>query len=267
MKYEEQSFVFNPELRLFDAGDQISVVFDSQSPIDSARAVCWLNLPRGFKRLSFALEGFDQPVDDGARRELVGEIFLTYTLIGTEAEEKRESIAKCQLVFNSASKPDKQGAFAHIDDKRVKYAVGQAVSAALTEALGEYFDARSGVWRGDAPEALQEPAADLRAGRPAHRLSRRESQQATAAAAAHAARSRKTKTYLAWIAPPVVVLLVLGGFQLLASKQSPIENAVAQQMANDPESIKQQVDLVHQTLESMGLDPGKGGDLGCLAPQ
>lgn len=267
MKYVEQSFFFNPELRLFDTGDQISVIFDSQCPIDSARAACWLNLPRGFKRLSFAVEGFDEPVDDGARRELAGEIFLTYSLSGAEGADKKESVAKCQLVFNSAGKPDKQGAFIHIDEKRVQYAVRQAVSSALTEALADYFDGRSGVEMGVAPGASQELVANPDAGRPARRLSRRESQQASATAAAQAIRSRKIKTYIAWFAPPVLIVLVLGGLQLLASKQSPIENAVAQQMANDPESIKQQVDLVNQTLKSMNIDPGKGGDLGCLAPQ
>jgi len=267
MKHLEQSFVFNPELRLFDTGDKISVIFDSQCLIDSTRAVCWLHLPKGFKRLSFDLEGFDEPVDDGARRELVGEIFLTHSLSGAEGSDQRDSLAKCKLVFNSNGKPSKQGVFTHIDEKRVKYAVRQAVSAALTEALAEYFDARSGVGGFVSPEASQELVASSDVGRPPRRLSRRESQQASATAAAQAARSRKTKTYLAWFAPPVLIVLVLGGFQLLASKQSPIENAVAQQMANDPESIKQQVDLVNQTLQSMGLDPGKGGDLGCLAPQ
>lgn len=38
-------------------------------------------------------------------------------------------------------------------------------------------------------------------------------------------------------------------------------------MAEDPASIRAQVELTEQTLRQMGIDPGRPGDLGCLAPQ
>lgn len=47
----------------------------------------------------------------------------------------------------------------------------------------------------------------------------------------------------------------------------PIQAAVAQNMAQDPASILAQVELTRETLRQMGLDPGRAGDLGCLAPQ
>jgi hypothetical protein len=47
----------------------------------------------------------------------------------------------------------------------------------------------------------------------------------------------------------------------------PIQAAVVGNMAQDPASILAQVELTKETLRQMGLDPGRPGDLGCLAPQ
>lgn len=46
-----------------------------------------------------------------------------------------------------------------------------------------------------------------------------------------------------------------------------VQAAVAQNMAQDPAAIKAQVELTQQTLRQMGIEPGRPGDLGCLAPQ
>jgi len=46
-----------------------------------------------------------------------------------------------------------------------------------------------------------------------------------------------------------------------------IQAAVTENMGQDPASIMAQVELTKETLRQMGLDPGRAGDLGCLAPQ
>lgn len=56
-------------------------------------------------------------------------------------------------------------------------------------------------------------------------------------------------------------------YALSAGRMDPIQAAVAQNMAQDPASITAQVELTKETLRQMGLDPGRAGDLGCLAPQ
>lgn len=264
MKSVEQGFVFSPELRIFDAGEFTNIVFDTQSPVDASRSARMIRVEKGLKQLSFTLSGFDTPVDDGARRELSGIIALV--MKDSAGNDTTADLAECKLTFNAAGKPDKLGVFAHIDPKRVEYAVRQSVSDAFTAAITDYFEQMPGVALVAAPAALQESVAprDHYGAQPA---SRREQRQAEAANASRIARGRRRKLIAAWTVPPLLAFAVFAGISKLAQQPSPIQNAVAQQMANDPESIKAQVELTQQTLKSMGLDPGKGGDLGCLAPQ
>ncbi|AYK20533.1 hypothetical protein [Aeromonas veronii] len=67
-------------------------------------------------------------------------------------------------------------------------------------------------------------------------------------------------------APLLIWFLAWGGSKVL-TPSSPIEDAVARAMAQDPASVASQVELTKQTLQQMGLDPGQSGDIGCLAPQ
>ncbi|ANN80829.1 hypothetical protein [Bordetella flabilis] len=77
-----------------------------------------------------------------------------------------------------------------------------------------------------------------------------------------------------WRSAAVVAAVAVVGFCLaygLSARTGhaadPIQAAVAENMAQDPASITAQVELTKQTLRSMGLDPGRAGDLGCLAAQ
>lgn len=264
MKSVEQGFVFSPELRIFDAGEFTNIVFDTQSPVDAMRSAKMVRVEKGLKQLSFQLSGFDTPQDDGARREISG--VITLVMKDSGGNDTTAELAECKLTFNAAGKPDKQGGFDHIDPKLVEYAVRQAVSDAFTAAITDYFEQMPGVASGVAPAAPQE-ASSLLGHNGAQPASRRERRQSEAANASRIARGRRRATILAWTVPPLLALAIFAGISKLAQQPSPIQNAVAQQMANDPESIKAQVDLTLQTLKSMGLDPGKGGDLGCLAPQ
>lgn len=265
MKSVENSFIFDPELRLYSAGQQVTVMFDSRCAVDQNRATLLASIPKGLEGLTVAVSGFDQAEDEGARRVISGAISLKHK--GDAGQEAEKIIANCSLVFNATGKPDKKGNFQHVEPAYVHYVIKQAVSEALSGAVVDYFEAAHRPAGEKLPAASQGVQVASAGPVSARSLSRREERQVAQESAARSQRREKRNTRLAWAVPPLLVVLFFGGTHLLANKQPGIENAVAQQMANDPESIKQQVELVNQTLQSMGLDPGKGGDLGCLAPQ
>ena len=253
MKAKAPNFEFDPSIRLFGSAEHLLVVFDSQSPHDALRATRTVRIPKAFKQLSLVVAGLDAAEDDGHRRMLTGSVSLA---IQDDADVLSSyELAALQLVFHAEA--DRKGALTHIDPALVAYQVRQALSECLNQALNDYFQ----------PEALQPVAVSAQYHGAAPQPSRKALREQAASDAERQARSRRRKAVLAWVVPPVLVIAVLSTLSHLASSQSPIENAVAQQMANDPESIKAQVELTKQTLQSMGLDPGQGGDLGCLAPQ
>lgn len=263
MKAKAPNFEFDPSIRLFGSAEHLLVVFDSQSPHDALRATRTVRIPKAFKQLSLVVAGLDAAEDEGHRRMLTGSVSLA---IQDDADVLSSyELAALQLVFHAEA--DRKGALTHIDPARVAYQVRQALSECLNEALNDYFQREEAQKVSVQPEALQPVAASAQYHAAAPQPSRKALREQAASDAERQARSRRRKAVLAWVVPPVLVIAVLSTLSHLASSQSPIENAVAQQMANDPESIKAQVELTKQTLQSMGLDPGQGGDLGCLAPQ
>ncbi|NIF27694.1 hypothetical protein F3J44_15090 [Pantoea sp. Tr-811] len=264
MKAKAANFAFDPSLRIFGSGEHLLVVFDSQSPNDMQRAARTVRIPKAFEQLWLDVSGFDSAEDEGHQRSLRGRVSLvTQDDAGLQVSHE---LATLQLVFHAEA--DRKGTLTHIDPAQVAYTVRQALSECLGEALNECFQRGEVQAAGVLPEpvhavpftASQYPGA-------AAQPSRKALREQAANDAERQARARKRKTVMAWVLPPVLVIAALATISHLASLQSPIENAVAQQMANDPESIKAQVELTKQTLQSMGLDPGQGGDLGCLAPQ
>lgn len=263
MKAKAPNFVFDPSIRLFGSAEHLLVVFDSQSPHDALRATRTVRIPKAFKQLSLVVAGLDAAEDDGHRRMLTGSVSLA---IQDDADVLSSyELAALQLVFHAEA--DRKGALTHIDPALVAYQVRQALSECLNEALNDYFQREEAQKVSVQPETLQPVVASAQYHAAAPQPSRKALRDQAASDAERQARSRRRKAVLAWVVPPVLVIAVLSTLSHLASSQSPIENAVAQQMANDPESIKAQVELTKQTLQSMGLDPGQGGDLGCLAPQ
>ncbi|MDH0617472.1 UNVERIFIED_ORG: hypothetical protein J2W65_002677 [Pseudomonas parafulva] len=257
-------FEFDPSLRIFGAADDLWVVFDSQSPNDALRATRSVRLPRVFEQLSLLVEGFDSVDDDGHRRIIPGTTSLEIRFV--DGSVQVHELAQLQLVFHAEA--DRKGALNHIDPALVGYNVRQALSERLNEALIDHFQQGAApVLPADMSAMAALPVGAAHYSTAAPLPSRQALREQASSEARRQERSRRRKTLLAWVVPPVLVIGVLATLSHLASTQSPIENAVAQHMANDPESIKAQVELTKQTLQSMGLDPGQGGDLGCLAPQ
>ncbi|MDR6712122.1 hypothetical protein J2W83_001717 [Pseudomonas hunanensis] len=263
MKAKAPNFEFDPSIRIFSAGQHLLVVFDSQSPHDAQRATRTVRIPKAFKQLSLVVSGFDVAEDDGHQRALKGAASLA---IEEDAGAlSHYELAALQLMFHADT--DRKGSLTHIDPALVAYKVRQALSECLNDALNDYLQRDEAERVGAQAEALPPVAVGAQYPAAAPQPSRKALREQAASDAARQDKSRRRKAVLAWVVPPILVIAVLSTLSHLASTQSPIENAVAQQMANDPESIKAQVELTKQTLQSMGLDPGQGGDLGCLAPQ
>ncbi|MBI6886039.1 hypothetical protein [Pseudomonas putida] len=264
MKAKAPNFEFDPSIRLFGSGEHLLVVFDSQCPNDALRATRTVRIARAFQQLSLVVAGFDAAEDDGHQRVLSGSVSLA--IEGDAGVQASHELAALQLVFHAEA--DRKGALTHIEPALVAYKVRQALSECLNEALNDYFQREEAQRTAVPAEALRPaPVTAPQYQGAAPQPSRKALREQAASNAERQARSRWRKTAMAWLVPPLVVIAVMATMSHLASSQSPIENAVAQQMANDPESIKAQVELTKQTLQSMGLDPGQGGDIGCLAPQ
>lgn len=79
-----------------------------------------------------------------------------------------------------------------------------------------------------------------------------------------AANPRLSKKMIAFIGI-LAVLLLAAALKIMAAPADPVQAAVNKALANDPRAMDEQIEITRQTLREMGLDPGKNGDLGCLA--
>ena len=63
----------------------------------------------------------------------------------------------------------------------------------------------------------------------------------------------------------LALLLLAATLKIMLSSSDPVQSAVNKALANDPRARDEQIEITRNTLREMGLDPGKNGDLGCLA--
>lgn len=247
---------FTPELRIFGDGDQLVFAFDSAFEMDVMRAARSIKLPAEFKQLSFALDGFnDNSVsDDGDRRSVVGKINLIITDVN--GDETTHELADCKFMLPAIGR--KRGAVQFVPVSQVEYAVRQGVSDALGAAIVDFYSARYA--SGNIAQALMVPAENGASRLPEASPSRRR-------AANDEPKAFRRKMMLAIVGAPLLVLFVAWGGGKVFTPSSPIEDAVARAMVQDPASVAAQVELTKETLKQMGLDPGQSGDIGCLTPQ
>lgn len=76
-----------------------------------------------------------------------------------------------------------------------------------------------------------------------------------------------SKKMMAFIGVLVVLFFVATLKIIFAAPADSVQAAVNNALTNDPRARDEQIEITRQTLREMGLDPGKNGDLGCLAPQ
>jgi hypothetical protein len=242
---------FAPKIYIFGQDSQLVVVFDSYSSLDVKRAVRCIQIPTAFKQLCFKLDGFDNDsmTDTGDRRTIMGKIKFVSVYEGSEEENE---IADCKFVIPAVGK-SKNGAFTFPSIEQIEYMIRQGVSNALTEAIIKYY-------------AISDTLTDHRASMAPTCIDMCTSSAVVDNRSKRAISNDESRNY-SKIAFAVlgILLLVWGGFKIF-TQPSPIEDAVAREMAQYPASVASQVELTRQTLQQMGLDPGVSSDIGCLAP-
>lgn len=261
---------FNPEIRIVavDQGDVV-VMFDSASEFDAARSPKALRISRKFSELSIDVGDFVETVERDGGMEYRGEVSLVVK--SALNDEVKHTLAAPVLWIKAASRNRKKGAVPYnfYSASDVTMAVRVGVATALGHALAEFFekeDQLDSFVRMPAQAAVAQTISESRAAQPGGRVGLPVRQYSNASPAANKQQFRK-KVLLAAVVAPLAVygLLWLGG--TVAKKPDPIQNAVARVMKQDPKSMQAQVELTKETLKQMGLDPGKSGDIGCLAPQ
>lgn len=264
---------FNPALSIVAVDENDAVVtFDFASANDSERAPKALRIPRKFAELTVVVAPFESLGDLGDRKEYRGTIKLSIKPLEGEAVE--HVLAEPRLWLDAESRNRKKGAhpFNFHSPEAVTRAVRVGVANALSRALGAFYGKEAHMdtlSRSPAqPVAAAAPAA-LADARPASGFAAAMQSFAVPSSAANddpAEKKRfRKKVIFAAIATPLVVfgLLTAGG---ALKKNDPIQDAVAKAMTQNPSSTQAQVELTKETLKQMGLDPGKSGDIGCLAP-
>jgi len=268
MSKKNPKFTFAPGLYAYEAEGHLQLIFDSQSAKDLNRSTRVVRIPNSFKQLSIAASGFADPEDGGHYQALSGKVLVNAKDQNGAAVEYE--LADIKLAF--AADVDRRGNVIGVDASEIAYTIRQACSVALSEALFEHYQNNAAAqafpegafYEGAGQQRLfkvgsMSGASGVFGAGPSSRTQRRHNVEGPGFWRRHGLK-------VACLIPPAILaVLLLGAWIKPAS--SPVDNAVARQMANDPESIKAQVELTKQTLQSMGLDPGQGGDLGCLAPQ
>ena len=264
---------FNPDIRLVAVdSDDVVVTFDSGIYEDKARAPKAIRFPRRFSELGILVSDFTSPGSSGSRKEYHGQIVLTVT--GADGTTEHV-LAKPVLWLESTGRNHRKNAdpFNFHSPEDVTDALRNGVATALTRALVAFYG--------------REAQVDSAARQPAHALSAASAIRADAGPAAAAtaawfpeapAANQPAPTPRSGVKPNLVGRRVLAAFAGVAvvvgavwatshRQRDPIHEAVSRAMSQDPASTQAQVELTKETLKQMGLDPGKSGDVGCLAPQ
>jgi len=269
MSKKTPRFTFAPGLHVYEAEGHLHIVFDSQSASDVNRSTRVVRIPNSFKQLSIATYGFTDSEDGGRFQTILGKVLVNAKSQNDENTEYELADIKLTLVADV----DRGGSVLKVDPSEISYTIRQACSAALSEALFEHYQRyiaakafpEATLHHGGGSQQRQFKEGPITRASGVHGAGPSSRPQQSQGAEAPGFWRRHGLKVACAIPPTILVVLLLGAY--IKPPSSPVDSAVARQMANDPESIKAQVDLTKQTLQSMGLDPGQGGDLGCLAPQ
>lgn len=256
-------FNFNPLITITTSPSpgQVCVVFDSNTVLDVERKPQLAHVPvEQFNRLVFDFEGFtaDSAKESGDVKTFDGKVFLRS--LSSEADAAKVELAGISLRLKAKGRAKKKpgGAiFEFPSQQEVQDSIRQGLARAASAAMVQYVMQSHGPAGG-----VPSPAPTVRSmtarGFPASLFSAANDDEA------QGKRAFRRNLALAAVAGPVLVLAMIG-IAKVAKPSDPIQQAVADAMAHNPAAANAQVDLVKQTLKEMNLDPGNGGDTGCLA--
>ena len=250
---------FAPELRVVARGtasNRLVIVFDTATDLDLKRSPRIVMIDtEGVTSITTSVD--EITADDRVIHQLVsGKINLLTQKDG--AEPVKYLLAEFQLQIEGG-KSGKDGKLSYPPQGEIEQIIRQGVADAFTDAslemtsepapAGEYrvqdsFERQPWTPRPAPAYASAGPALSMRA--------------------SAAAKPRLSKKMIAFIGV-LAVLLLAAALKIMAAPADPVQAAVNKALANDPRARDEQIEITRQTLREMGLDPGKNGDLGCLA--
>lgn len=258
---------FAPELRVVARGtasNRLVLAFDTATDIDLLRSPRVVMVDTtGVLSISTSVDDL-QYEDSALRRYVTGKInLLTSTGAGDPA---KYLLADFKLVIECDGKRDKDGKLNFPPEHEIEQIIRQGVADAFADASMDMVadpvataatatpaDVRPCVGGGDSMSLMPRPALAY-AGTGAMRAN------------AAVSKTRMSKKMMAFLGV-LGILLLVAVFRIMATPSDPVQAAVNKALANDPRARDEQIEITRQTLREMGLDPGKNGDLGCLAAQ
>lgn len=254
-KVSPETIVFHPSILVHDDRTRWAISFDSDSNRDMKRQTrtLWV-LKDGITQLDVRVEGFDRLDDPDAtlgERSIAGRIQLVASYTGGTTDSRL--LAECALSPWAQHRALKPGDAVH----DVAAAVRNGTAAAFTAVLPDLFAARSVA---DLTERVTEQV-----------IKRSDGRTRSFGQRAQSSRLQRWKPWLAvgGVVACMWVFLSIFGKPAHTPEQPSLvaanPNLAALQLPQATEAdSKAQVELVKQTLKSMGLDPGASGDTGCL---
>lgn len=258
---------FTPELRIVARGagsNRLMVMFDTATDADHKRAPRLVTIKTdGLDSLTPSVENIAVADTIADRQYVCGKIFLVAntTDVSPDPDSGKYLLADFKLEVAAAGRPDKSGKFAFPALTDVEQLVRQGVADAFSEAGLDLASVQSPqVTQERTYAAMPAPAAPAWGAQPlAYAGVPRQH------ASAMTSFSRK-RMLMMLIGLPLALLLVVWLFFKIITPADPVQAAVASALRHDPQARDEQIEITRQTLKEMGLDPGKSGDLGCLAP-
>ena len=251
---------FAPELRVVARGtasNRLVIVFDTATDLDLKRSPRIVMIDTE-DVTSIATSVDEITVEDQVLHQVVSGTINLLTQKNSN-EPVKYLLAQFQLQLDGAVKGAKDGKLIFQPLAEIEQIIRQGVADAFTDASLEMVSesAPAGEYRGPETHERQPwtPRPTPAYASAGHALSMR---------ASASAKPRLSKKMVAFIGV-LAVLLLAAALKIMAAPADPIQTAVNKALSNDPRARDEQIEITRQTLREMGLDPGKNGDLGCLA--
>lgn len=257
--------LFAPEIRLASRGpdtNELLVIFDSAMSEDLKRSPRLVVI--GVEHLS-AMSITVEPketVNRVTHCTFEGSIFLV-TSDAAEGAQKKYLLAEYAIQLDGQGRPDKNGTLLFPPDAAINQLIRHGLADAFSDAQHELLDTELQI-----AMAINSPASGagyaLMADSPV--VTHQPDRKSSTARAEDSSKSKPWGMKMWTIMALIGLLMVAAVVKIASSSNDPVQKAVDRALANDPASVNQQIEITRRTLQEMGLDPDKGGDLGCLTP-
>lgn len=257
-KYELPEFV--PDLRIVARGsDRLMVMFDTATDLDLRRSPRLVMVDMsGVTNISTGIQGIE--VVDAIDKQLVtGRINLLATR--PNAEPETYLLADFELHLHAQGRPGKDGKFTFPSPSEIEQMILQGMADAFADASIAYGEASG-------PAGAVATAAPAPADRSPSWARPAPAYAGIGTIRQNTARASGKSRWKTYLVTGLAALLLLGAVaKIMSAPSDPLQSAVNKALASDPRARDEQIEITRQTLREMGLDPGKNGDLGCLAAQ